>query len=142
VALRALDLGPALLPHPPPATPSSPQRPRRCAGREVLLATGRPLFLAASPASTRLLWHSSCQEFGLCDAATTTAEDGSEEDCFFKNELPCGMQVRPTNQPASWQLGCTNGGCWLRPWWLPWLQLWWQHQQLIRLQAAMSAQLP
>ena len=110
VALRALDLGPALLPHPPPAAPGLPQPPRRWAGREVLLATGRPLFLAASPASTRLLWHSSCQEFGLCDAATTTAEDGSEEDCFFKNELPCGMQVGSLH-PASSQLGCTNGGC-------------------------------
>ena len=50
VALRVLDLAPALLP------PPGPGQPPRQLGRELLLAAARPLFLAPSPTSTRLLW--------------------------------------------------------------------------------------
>ena len=87
VALRALDLAPALL---PPAAPGAPPRQLE---REVLLCASRPLFLSASPTCTRLVWHGGQREVGLCDAATLTAEDGSQDDCFFVNPLPCGSQV-------------------------------------------------
>lgn len=86
VALRSLDIAPALL---PPAV-----RAALGGTREVLLCTARPLFLAVSPISTRLLWHGSCRRFGLADAATHTAEDGEEDDCFFENAQLCPSQAR------------------------------------------------
>lgn len=87
VALRALDLAPALLP------PPGPGQPPRQLGRELLLAAARPLFLAPSPTSTRLLWHASCHLWGLCDAATLVSEDGTEHDCFAFNDPECRCQV-------------------------------------------------
>ena len=98
VALRAVDLAPALLP-PAPAQPGGGPGPGPGPGpaqpaREVLLCTARPLFLATSPSSTRLLWHGNSREWGLCDAATLVSEDGAEHDCFFANPRDCRCQVR------------------------------------------------
>ena len=100
VALRAVDIAPALVPlasHQPAgaAGPSSTQQAQqaRLVGREVLLCTARPLFLATSPNSTRLLWHGNSLEWGMCDAATQVSEDGAEHDCFFANARDCRCQV-------------------------------------------------
>ncbi|PRW44266.1 F-box SNE-like [Chlorella sorokiniana] len=100
VALRAVDLAPALIPlsQPSPAGtagPSAAQQAQqaRQAGQEVLLCTARPLFLAASPTSTRLLWHGNSLEWGMCDAATQVSEDGAEHDCFFANARDCRCQA-------------------------------------------------
>lgn len=100
VALRAVDIAPALVPlasHQPAgaAGPSSTQQAQqaRLVGREVLLCTARPLFLATSPNSTRLLWHGNSLEWGMCDAATQVSEDGAEHDCFFANARDCRCQA-------------------------------------------------
>ncbi|KAL4433073.1 hypothetical protein ABPG77_006500 [Micractinium sp. CCAP 211/92] len=85
VALRSLDIAFALVPPGVRATLG--------VTRDVLLCTARPLFLDISPTSTRLLWHGSCRRFGLADAATHTAEDGAEDDCFFENAQLCPSQA-------------------------------------------------
>lgn len=96
VALRALDLGPLLLP------PQEQERLGLGGNFEVLLCTARPLFLSASPTSTRVLWHGNGLNLGLCDAATNVSEDGSEHDCFFVNPALCRAQVCVCSCCTSW----------------------------------------